>query len=97
MVHRITLTPSTAPVNVRPYRYPHFQKSEIERQVSDLLFAELIRPSTSPYLSLVLLVKKKDGTWQLCVDYRALNAVTVRDCFPIPMIDELLDELGDAS
>ena len=97
VVHRITLQPSTAPVSVRPYRYPYFQKNEIEQQVSDLLSAGLIRPSTSPYSSPVLLVKKKDGTWRLCVDYRALNSNTVRDRFPIPTIEELLDELGCAS
>lgn len=97
VVHWINLLPSTAPVNVWSYRYFHFQKTEIEKHISDLISAGLIRPSTSPYSSPILLVKKKDGTWRMCMDYRALNSVTVRDLFLIPTIDELLDELGHTS
>lgn len=94
---RIPIHPNTAPVNVKPYRYPHSQKEAMTTIIDDMLHEGIITPSTSPYSSPVLLVRKKDGTWRFCVDYRALNAVTVKDRFPIPTIDELLDELGNAT
>lgn len=66
--HTIHLEPNLKPVNVRPYRYPYYQKQEIERQVEDMPWCQLIRPIRSPYSSPVLLVKKKDVTWRFCVD-----------------------------
>ena len=97
MDHRIHLQPGSAPVNVRPYHYPYFRKDAMEKIVQELLECEFSCPSTSLYYSPVLLVKKKDGCWRFCIDYRALNALTIRDRFPIPTIDELLDELGHAT
>ena len=94
--HHIPLLPHTTPVNSRPYRYSPLHKTEIERQVKELLQAGLIDHSSSPFASPVLLVQKKDGSWRFCVDYRKLNAVTVKNKFPMPVIKEILEELAGA-
>lgn len=94
--HRIHLLPAAPSVTVRPYPYPQLLKDEIECQCDDRLAQGIIRVSTSPFSSLVLLVKKPDNTWRFYVDYRELNVHTVKDKFPILVVDELLVELADA-
>jgi hypothetical protein len=94
--HRIHLLPDMAPIAVRPYRYPQLQKDELERQVVVMLAQGIIQISTSTFSALVLLVRKADGTWCFCIDYHTLNAMTSNDKFPIPIVDELLNELHGA-
>lgn len=94
--HHIPLTTGASPVNVRPYRYSPQQKTKIEQQIKEMLKTGVITHSSSPFSSPVLLVKKKDGSWRFCVDYRHLNAITVKDKHPLPVVDELLDEIDGA-
>lgn len=85
----ISLLPDSAPFNVRSYRYNRQQEDEIEKQLTEMLASGLIKPSMSPFASPILLVRKKDGTQRFCVDYRRLNTVTVKNKFPMPVVDEL--------
>lgn len=94
--HAIKLLEGAQPPNLRPYKYPHYQKGEIEKIVQEMVVAGVISPIISPFSSLVILVKKKDSGWQFCVDYRTLNKVTMPDKFPILTIDKLLDQLYGA-
>lgn len=94
--HIIPLKDEGQVVKLRPYRFSFFQKLEIEKIVDELLKNSFISPSTSPYSSPILLVKKKDYTWRMCVDYMRLNENTIKNKFSIPVIDDLLDELKHA-
>lgn len=94
--HRIPLIPGAQPIKARPYRYTPQQKSEIEAQVKEMLAQGIIQRSVSSFASPVLLVKKKDGTWRFCVDYRQLNELTIKHKYPVPIVEELLDELAGA-
>jgi hypothetical protein len=92
--HSIPLIPESLPPNIHPYRHPFSQKNEIEKMVQELLNVGVIRPSMSPYSSPIVMVLKKEGSWRMCPDLRALNKLTIKDKFPIPLIDDLLDELS---
>lgn len=91
--HKISLVQGANPVNKRPYRYAKHKKDVIDRLVQEYLTSGIIQKSSSPYASPIVLVGKKDGSWRLCVNYRELNKNTVKDKFPIPLVDDLLDEL----
>jgi hypothetical protein len=79
--HVIPLIPGDKPMYVRPYRYSPALKDEIEKQVADMLAKGLIQPSVSALSSPILLVRKKDGTWRFCIDYRYLNALKQKSKF----------------
>ena len=80
-------------VNIRPYEYAKHQKDVINGLIKEYLQFGIIQNSSSPYASLVVLVGKKDGSWRMCVDFRELNKQIVKDKFPIPLVEDLLDEL----
>ena len=95
--HQIVLKDGTPLVCERPYKNPYFQKSEIEKTVHELLELGSIQASQSPFSLPVLLVRKADGSWRMCIDYRALNKATIKNKFPIPVVNELLDELAGST
>jgi hypothetical protein len=94
--HQIILKEGTSPPNIRPYRMPHKQKNIVEDLIQQMLQNKEIRLSKSPYSSPALIVSKKDKSWRLCSDFRQLNAITVKNKYPIPVIEDLLDELHGA-
>nr|KYP32200.1 Transposon Ty3-I Gag-Pol polyprotein [Cajanus cajan] len=92
----IDLVPGTRPISIAPYRMSPVELVELKKQIEDLLEKGFVRPSVSPWGAPVLLVKKKDGSMRLCVDYRQLNKVTIKNKYPLPRIDDLMDQLVGA-
>ena len=92
----IDLIPGASPISIAPYRMAPVELAEVKKQVEELLERRFVRPSASPWGAPVLLVKKKDGSMRMCVDYRQLNKVTVKNKYPLPRIDDLMDQLKGA-
>ena len=95
--HEIKLLDDTSPPVQQPYRMSPLELRELKHQLEQLLSKGFIRPSNSPYGAPVLFAKKKDGSLRMCVDYRALNKITIKNKYPIPRVDELLDQLSGAT
>ena len=93
----IDLVPGAAPISSAPYRMATAELAELKKQLADLLAKGFIQPSSSPWGAPVLFVKKKDGSLRLCVDYRQLNQVTIKNKYPLPRIDDLFDQLQGAA
>ena len=92
----IDLIPGAEPISKAPYRMAPIELKELKEQLQELLDNGFIRPSVSPWGAPVLFVKKKDGSMRLCIDYRELNRITIRNRYPLPRIDDLFDQLQGA-
>jgi hypothetical protein len=93
----IELLPGTPPISKRPYRMPINELAELKKQIAELQAKGFIRPSSSPWGAPVLFMEKKDGTQRMCVDYRSLNEVTIKNKYPLPRIEDLFDQMKGAS
>ena len=94
IVFSIELMPGTAPISRAPYRLAPAELKELKVQLEEMIEKGFIRPSHSPWGAPVLFVKKKDGSLRLCIDYRGLNKVTIKNKYPLPRIDDLFDQLA---
>jgi hypothetical protein len=93
----IELLPGTTPIFKRAYRVSRPELVELKKQIDELLEKGYIRPSTSPWVAPVLFVEKKDGTRRMCIDYQALNEVTIKNKYPLPTIEDLFNQLRGAN
>jgi len=89
-------TGDAVPFKLQPYRVSKAEGDVMEAEIQENLDLGLLRPSTSPWASPVLMIRKPDGGIRFCIDYRRLNDVTIKDCYPMPLIDDILDVLGNA-
>jgi hypothetical protein len=94
--HHIVLKLGSSPMAVQPYSYPTTHKDKLEWQCAAMIVQGIVHRSDSVFSSSVILIKKPDRLWRFCVNYRALNALTVKDTFSTPIVNELLDELHGA-
>nr|GFC29573.1 putative reverse transcriptase domain-containing protein [Tanacetum cinerariifolium] len=97
VVFQIDLIPGAAPVARAPYRLVPSEMKELSEQLKELSDKGFIRPSSSPWGAPVLFVKKKDGSFQMCIKYRELNKLTMKNRYPLPRIDDLFDQLQGSS
>ncbi|KAJ9544144.1 hypothetical protein OSB04_023851 [Centaurea solstitialis] len=93
----IDLVPGAGPIAKSPYRLAPSEMQELSNQLQELLDKGFIRPSSSPWGAPVLFVKKKDGSFRMCIDYRELNKITIKNRYPLPRIDDLFDQLQGAT
>ena len=96
MDHQIELIPGAAPVSIPPYRLSRLEEGEIAKQLKEYLSMGHIRYSKSPWGAPVLLVKKKEGSWRMCITYRCLNKMTIKNAYLLPRADDLNDRLHRA-
>nr|GFC00177.1 putative reverse transcriptase domain-containing protein [Tanacetum cinerariifolium] len=94
---QIDLVPGAAPVARAPYRLAPSEMKELSDQLKELADKGFLRPSSSPWGAPVLFIKKKDGSFRMCIDYRELNKLTVKNRYPLPRIDDLFDQLQGSS
>ena len=94
--HKIELTENN-PVRFRPYPLPYAMRENLKKEIEDMLSREIIRESNSPFASPIVIVKKKDGSYRMCVDYWKLNKLAVADPEPMTAVEDLFQRLGKAS